>query len=154
MYCFSTYEPVSPKALLLLWLLLPQMAFIIVAGICACLYFLFLCFMVFQVFRNISCKRTSLPAMSKARRLHYEVRFFDSLVSNSCSCSTSKIKISFFLLTVWNQLILFILFRVWFSGSSSSCWSHWPALPWLSSSSLSVRWMLWCFKTKSHDLHS
>ena len=53
---------------------LPQMAFIIVAGICACLYFLFLCFMVFQVFRNISGKRSSLPAMSKARRLHYEVR--------------------------------------------------------------------------------
>lgn len=49
------------------------MAFIIVAGICACLYFLFLCFMVFQVFRNISGKRSSLPAMSKARRLHYEV---------------------------------------------------------------------------------
>ncbi|KAI4886046.1 hypothetical protein NFI96_028424 [Prochilodus magdalenae] len=49
-----------------------QMAFIIVAGICACLYFLFLCFMVFQVFRNISGKRTSLPAMTKARRLHYE----------------------------------------------------------------------------------
>lgn len=56
------------------WLML-QMAFIIVAGICACLYFLFLCFMVFQVFRNISGKRTSLPAMSKARRLHYEVMF-------------------------------------------------------------------------------
>lgn len=49
------------------------MAFIIVAGICACLYFLFLCFMVFQVFRNISGKRMSLPAMTKARRLHYEV---------------------------------------------------------------------------------
>ncbi|KAG7320004.1 hypothetical protein KOW79_017147 [Hemibagrus wyckioides] len=59
-----------------------QMAFIIVAGICACLYFLFLCFMVFQVFRNISGKRTSLPAMTKARRLHYEissVRFSISL---------------------------------------------------------------------------
>lgn len=50
-----------------------QMAFIIVAGICLCLYFLFLCFMVFQVFRNISGKQSSLPAMSKARRLHYEV---------------------------------------------------------------------------------
>uniref|UniRef100_A0A672K878 Wntless-like transmembrane domain-containing protein n=1 Tax=Sinocyclocheilus grahami TaxID=75366 RepID=A0A672K878_SINGR len=49
------------------------MAFIIVAGICACLYFLFLCFMVFQVFRNISGKRSSLPAMTKARRLHYEI---------------------------------------------------------------------------------
>lgn len=51
-----------------------QMAFIIVAGICLCLYFLFLCFMVFQVFRNISGKQSTLPAMSKARRLHYEVR--------------------------------------------------------------------------------
>lgn len=50
------------------------MAFIIVAGICLCLYFLFLCFMVFQVFRNISGKQSSLPAMSKVRRLHYEVR--------------------------------------------------------------------------------
>ncbi|NXD29517.1 WLS protein, partial [Spelaeornis formosus] len=50
------------------------MAFIIVAGICLCLYFLFLCFMVFQVFRNISGKQSSLPAMSKARRLHYEVK--------------------------------------------------------------------------------
>uniref|UniRef100_A0A8C6P4Q8 Wnt ligand secretion mediator n=1 Tax=Nothobranchius furzeri TaxID=105023 RepID=A0A8C6P4Q8_NOTFU len=49
------------------------LSFIILAGICACLYFLFLCFMVFQVFRNISGKRTSLPALSKARRLHYEV---------------------------------------------------------------------------------
>lgn len=29
--------------------------------------------MVFQVFRNISGKRSSLPAMTKARRLHYEV---------------------------------------------------------------------------------
>ncbi|KAL8178493.1 UNVERIFIED_CONTAM: hypothetical protein K2H54_049251 [Gekko kuhli] len=48
------------------------MAFIIVAGICLCLYFLFLCFMVFQVFRNIGGKQSSLPAMSKARRLHYE----------------------------------------------------------------------------------
>jgi hypothetical protein len=50
-----------------------QMAFIVVAGICLCLYFLFLCFMVFQVFRNISGKQSSLPAMSKVRRLHYEV---------------------------------------------------------------------------------
>ncbi|XP_010801748.2 protein wntless homolog isoform X3 [Bos javanicus] len=49
------------------------MAFIIVAGICLCLYFLFLCFMVFQVFRNISGKQSSLPAMSKVRRLHYEI---------------------------------------------------------------------------------
>ncbi|XP_069498034.1 protein wntless homolog [Ambystoma mexicanum] len=68
------------------------MAFIIVAGICACLYFLFLCFMVFQVFRNISGKRSSLPAMSKARRLHYEgliFRFkFLMLITLACAALT------------------------------------------------------------------
>ncbi|KAF4076314.1 hypothetical protein AMELA_G00212840 [Ameiurus melas] len=68
------------------------MAFIIVAGICACLYFLFLCFMVFQVFRNISGKRSSLPAMTKARRLHYEgliFRFkFLMLVTLACAAMT------------------------------------------------------------------
>ncbi|XP_062993644.1 protein wntless homolog [Elgaria multicarinata webbii] len=68
------------------------MAFIIVAGICLCLYFLFLCFMVFQVFRNISGKQSSLPAMTKARRLHYEgliFRFkFLMLVTLACAAMT------------------------------------------------------------------
>ena len=64
-----------------------QMAFIIVAGICLCLYFLFLCFMVFQVFRNISGKQSSLSAMSKVRRLHYEVS--TSLGSFRSWCSPS-----------------------------------------------------------------
>uniref|UniRef100_A0A8C5QGJ5 Wnt ligand secretion mediator n=1 Tax=Leptobrachium leishanense TaxID=445787 RepID=A0A8C5QGJ5_9ANUR len=68
------------------------MAFIIVAGICACLYFLFLCFMVFQVFRNISGKRSTLPAMSKARRLHYEgliFRFrFLMIITLACAALT------------------------------------------------------------------
>ncbi|KAI8509696.1 hypothetical protein Bbelb_121240 [Branchiostoma belcheri] len=48
------------------------LAFIILAGVCASVYFFFLCFMVFKVFRNISGKRASLPTMSDARRLHYE----------------------------------------------------------------------------------
>ncbi|KAM5148332.1 protein wntless homolog isoform 1-T1 [Mantella aurantiaca] len=69
------------------------MAFIIVAGICACLYFLFLCFMVYQVFRNISGKQTSLPAMSKARRFHYEgliFRFkFLMIVTLACAALTT-----------------------------------------------------------------
>ncbi|XP_075037985.1 protein wntless homolog [Mixophyes fleayi] len=69
------------------------MAFIIVAGICACLYFLFLCFMVYQVFRNISGKRSSLPAMSKARRLHYEgliFRFkFLMIITLACAALTT-----------------------------------------------------------------
>ncbi|XP_053325727.1 protein wntless homolog [Spea bombifrons] len=68
------------------------MAFIIVAGICACLYFLFLCFMVYQVFRNIGGKQTSLPAMSKARRLHYQgliFRFkFLMIVTLACAALT------------------------------------------------------------------
>ncbi|XP_018422821.1 PREDICTED: protein wntless homolog isoform X2 [Nanorana parkeri] len=70
-----------------------NMAFIIVAGICACLYFLFLCFMVYQVFRNISGKQTRLPAMNKARRLHYEgliFRFkFLMLVTLACAALTT-----------------------------------------------------------------
>ncbi|XP_029473932.1 protein wntless homolog isoform X1 [Rhinatrema bivittatum] len=68
------------------------MAFIIVAGICACLYFVFLCFMVFQVFRNISGKQSKLPAMSKTRRLHYEGRIFRfkffMLVTLACAALT------------------------------------------------------------------
>ncbi|XP_066511495.1 protein wntless homolog isoform X4 [Hoplias malabaricus] len=79
------------------------MAFIIVAGICACLYFLFLCFMVFQVFRNISGKRSSLPAMTKARCLHYEgliFRFkFLMLVTLACAAMT----VIFFIISQVNK---------------------------------------------------
>ncbi|XP_031626580.1 protein wntless [Contarinia nasturtii] len=46
--------------------------FILLAGISACVYFFFLCYMIWCVFCNISIKRTSLPSMSMARRLHYE----------------------------------------------------------------------------------
>lgn len=45
---------------------------IIAAGISASLYFIFLSWMVWRVFRNISAKRTALPAMSAVRRLHYQ----------------------------------------------------------------------------------
>ncbi|KAB7501416.1 Protein wntless [Armadillidium nasatum] len=48
------------------------LAFIIIAGICAGLYFCFLSFMVYKVFLNISSKRKSLPAMASSRRLKYE----------------------------------------------------------------------------------
>lgn len=51
------------------------LSFIILAGLSAGVYFLFLCFMVGKVFRNIGAKRTSLPSMSQARRLHYEGKF-------------------------------------------------------------------------------
>uniref|UniRef100_A0A671XW87 Wnt ligand secretion mediator n=1 Tax=Sparus aurata TaxID=8175 RepID=A0A671XW87_SPAAU len=77
--------------------------FIFDMWICACLYFLFLCFMVFQVFRNISGKRTSLPAMSKARRLHYEgliFRFkFLMLVTLTCAAMT----VIFFIISQVNE---------------------------------------------------
>jgi len=48
------------------------LALIIAAGISASLYFIFLSWMVWRVFRNISAKRTALPAMSAVRRLHYQ----------------------------------------------------------------------------------
>ncbi|XP_054280120.1 protein wntless [Macrosteles quadrilineatus] len=48
------------------------LTFIILAGISAGLYFLFLSYMIWRVFCNISAKRASLPSMSSLRRLHYE----------------------------------------------------------------------------------
>lgn len=47
-------------------------AFIICAAICACLYFLFLCVMVFRVLWNIRGKRAAIPTMSRARQLQYQ----------------------------------------------------------------------------------
>ncbi|KFB39690.1 hypothetical protein ZHAS_00007161 [Anopheles sinensis] len=63
-------------ALLSFWLVFAGehmlLGFIISAGISAGLYFFFLCYMIWKVFCNINIKRTSLPSMSSARRLHYE----------------------------------------------------------------------------------
>uniref|UniRef100_A0A3B3TTK3 Wnt ligand secretion mediator n=1 Tax=Poecilia latipinna TaxID=48699 RepID=A0A3B3TTK3_9TELE len=91
------------------------MSFIIVAGICACLYFLFLCFMVFQVFRNISGKRTSLPAMSKARRLHYEVCLPTACVNEGhwhWGDHTVQVNSAFFtgIYGMWNLYVFAIMF--------------------------------------------
>ncbi|KAK7488476.1 hypothetical protein BaRGS_00020261 [Batillaria attramentaria] len=47
------------------------LAFIIMAGAAACVYFLFLSYMIFRVFRNISSKATSLSQMSNVRRKFY-----------------------------------------------------------------------------------
>ncbi|GIY49618.1 protein wntless [Caerostris extrusa] len=49
-----------------------SLGFIILAAISACVYFLFLCYLAFKVFRNIGFKRNTLPSMSSARRLYYE----------------------------------------------------------------------------------
>ncbi|XP_038218281.1 protein wntless [Zerene cesonia] len=48
------------------------LSFIILAGISTGIYFMFLSFMIWQVFVNICHKRESLLAMSSVRRLHYE----------------------------------------------------------------------------------
>lgn len=48
------------------------LTFIILAGISTGVYFLFLCYLVWQVFIIISHKRQSLPTMCSVRRLHYE----------------------------------------------------------------------------------
>lgn len=48
------------------------LTFIILAGISAGLYFIFLSYLIWQVFCNISAKRAVLPTMSSVRRLHYE----------------------------------------------------------------------------------
>ncbi|XP_014486768.1 PREDICTED: protein wntless [Dinoponera quadriceps] len=48
------------------------LSFIILAGISAGVYLLFLSYMIWKVFTNISAKRAVLPSMSSARRLHYE----------------------------------------------------------------------------------
>lgn len=49
-----------------------QFIFIVLAAISAGIYFLFLCYMIWKVFMNISSKRAALPSMSSVRRLHYE----------------------------------------------------------------------------------
>ena len=50
-----------------------KLAFIILAGAAACVYFIFLFYMVVKVLRNISAKKSALPQMSKARRKFYMV---------------------------------------------------------------------------------
>lgn len=48
------------------------LTFIVLAGVSACLYFIFLTYLIWKVFCNISAKKAVLPAMSAVRRLHYE----------------------------------------------------------------------------------
>ncbi|XP_015187807.1 PREDICTED: protein wntless isoform X2 [Polistes dominula] len=48
------------------------LSFIILAGLSAGVYLIFLTYMIWKVFMNISVKRATLPNMSSARRLHYE----------------------------------------------------------------------------------
>ncbi|CAM9789789.1 protein wntless homolog [Lampetra fluviatilis] len=78
-------------------------AFIVLAGVCACLYFLFLTFMVYQVFRNIGGKRSFLPAMSRVRRLHYEglIFRFKFLMLTTLGCAA--LTVIFFIISQVNE---------------------------------------------------
>ncbi|KAJ8973722.1 hypothetical protein NQ317_011760 [Molorchus minor] len=74
------------------------LSFIILAGISASMYFIFLCYMIWRVFKNISIKRAILPSMSQARRLHYEgiIYRFNFLMLATVICAAFTI-ISFIL---------------------------------------------------------
>ncbi|CAG9817913.1 unnamed protein product [Phaedon cochleariae] len=74
------------------------LSFIILAGISASLYFFFLCYMIWRVFKNISVRRSILPSMSQARRLHYEgiIYRFNFLMLATVICAAVTV-ISFIL---------------------------------------------------------
>merc|ERR1719150_2028871 len=48
------------------------LSFIILAGVSAGVFFLFLCYMIYRVFLTIAHKQASLSQMSRVRRLHYQ----------------------------------------------------------------------------------
>ncbi|XP_018007690.1 protein wntless isoform X2 [Hyalella azteca] len=69
------------------------LAFIILAGICAGLYFCFLSYMIWKVFVNISAKRNSLTAMSSNRRLKYQgiIYRFKALMLATLLCAAMTV---------------------------------------------------------------
>ncbi|XP_064606007.1 LOW QUALITY PROTEIN: protein wntless homolog [Liolophura sinensis] len=75
------------------------LAFIIIAGISACLYFLFLSYMIYKVFRNISAKKMALPSMSSARRKYYSgiIYRFKFLMITTLLCAA--LTVIFFILS-------------------------------------------------------
>lgn len=78
-------------------------AFIIVAGIAACCYFLFLCYMIVLVFRNISTKKSTLPNMSSGRRSYYMglIYRFKFLMLATLVCAA--LTVVFFILSQLNE---------------------------------------------------
>lgn len=63
-----SHSPPDPPSMRLSFLTCHfQLTFIIVGGISAGIYFLFLCYMIWNVFCNISIKRSSLPTMSTGK---------------------------------------------------------------------------------------
>ena len=46
--------------------------FIILAGISAGIYFMYLCVLIYKVFRTIASRQATISAMARVRRIHYE----------------------------------------------------------------------------------
>lgn len=99
------------------------LTFIILAGLSACLYFSFLCYMIWSVFKNISIKRSVLPSMNQARRLHYEgiIYRFNFLMLATLICSAVTV-VSFILSQVaesrnkWDESVEVEASSVMFTG--------------------------------------
>lgn len=91
-----------------------QLSFIIVAGVSAGVYFLFLSYIIYRVFRNISAKRQALPAMASSRRQFYEgviYRFkFLMLATLLCAAMTvigfilGQVRFAMFIRTIFLNL--------------------------------------------------
>ncbi|KXJ14740.1 protein wntless homolog [Exaiptasia diaphana] len=77
--------------------------FIISAGVCASLYFLFLLVLVVKVFLNIRGKRATFKNMSRARRLNYEglIFRFEFLMVVTLLCAA--LTVIFFIITNVNE---------------------------------------------------
>lgn len=78
-------------------------AFIIFAAVCASLYFLFLCVMVFRVFWNIRGKKAAIPTMSRARQLQYQglIYRFEFLMVVTVLCA--GLTVVFFIISSVNE---------------------------------------------------
>lgn len=87
------------------------LSFIILAAISAGLYLLFLTYMIWKVFVNISIKRAVLPSMSSARRLHYEgvIYRFKFLMITTLLCASLTV-IGFILGQVFYLVYLFFFY--------------------------------------------
>ncbi|XP_050298896.1 protein wntless [Anthonomus grandis grandis] len=79
------------------------LSFVICGGLCAGIYFIFLCYMVWRVFKNISIKRSVLPSMTQARRLHYEGIMYRFTFLMGATLVCAGVTVVSFLLNQYNQ---------------------------------------------------
>lgn len=72
------------------------------------MYLIFLAYMIWKVFMNISAKRAALPSMSSARRLHYEgvIYRFKFLMIATLLCASLTV-VGFILGQVFIQILYF-----------------------------------------------